>query len=117
MVQMQLAAPTESVTTGHLNYFMIPEAMNTKSLIRAEAATITAGTTGATTIQTRNMTKYASNDALSGAISIASGGTVGTIGTVNTSYDDVSTNDIIKIYVTGVSTTAPKGLIVILEYT
>jgi hypothetical protein len=28
----------------------------------------------------------------------------------------VATNDLIKIYVTGVSTTAPKGLRVVLEY-
>ena len=77
---------------------------------------ITAGTTGATTIQIRNMTKHSGNDALSGAISIASGGTVGTVGTVDTSYDGVSTNDLIRINITGISTTAPKGLYVILEY-
>lgn len=116
VVQMQLSAATESVTTDHLGYFMVPLTLNGRSLTRAQAAVITAGTSGATTVQVRNMTKYASNDALSGAISIASGATVGTVGTVDTSYDDVATNDIIKIYVTGVSTTAPKGLIVILEY-
>ena len=83
---------------------------------RAQAMVLTAGTTGATTIQIRNLTKYPSNDALSGAISIASGGTIGTVGTIDTARDDVSTNDKIKISVTAASTTKAKGLFVILEF-
>jgi hypothetical protein len=103
-------------TTSGVYYFWIPQALNGLSLLRANAMVDTAGTTNATTIQVRNLTKYGSNDALSSAISIASGGTVGTAGTVATSYDDVSTNDKIKVYVTGQSTTKPKGLSVVLEY-
>jgi hypothetical protein len=53
---------------------------------------------------------------LSTAISIASGWTVGTVGTVDRSYDDVATNDVLRVDVTSVSTTAPKWLIVVLEF-
>ncbi len=94
----------------------LPLEFNGKSLVRAQASVKTAGTTNATTIQVRNITKYASNDALSGAISIASGATLGTVGTVDTSYDDVATDDIIRISVTGNSTTKAKGLTVVLTY-
>lgn len=116
-VHIQLVADATDVdTTSGVAYFNVPQAMNGMNLTRAIAYVTTAGTTNATTVQIRNMTKYASNDALSAAISIAGGGTVGTAGTVNASYDDVSTNDLIKIYVTGQSTTKPKGLRVVLEY-
>jgi hypothetical protein len=91
--------------------------MNAMTLTRAQGFLITAGTTNPTTIQIRNMTKYASNDALSTAISIASGAVVGTAGTVNASYDDVATDDLMKIYVTGNSTVKGKGAYVIVEYT
>lgn len=116
-VQVQILADTVDVdTTSGIGYFYIPASMNGWVLTRATAMVATAGTTNATTIQVRNLTKYASNDALSTAISIASAGTIATAGTVNASYDDVSTNDRIKIYVTGNSTTKAKGLYVVLEF-
>jgi hypothetical protein len=95
-------------------YITIPEALNGMNLVRAQATVVTAGTTNATTVMIHNKTD--SQDMLSGAISIASGGTVGTVGTVNTSYDDVATNDILRIDVDSISTTAPKGLMVVLEF-
>lgn len=116
-VQIQIVMDTVDVdTTSGIGYFFVPANMNGMVLVRATAMVATAGTTNATTIQIRNLTKYASNDALSTAISIASAGTVATPGTVNTSYDDVSTNDKIKIYVTAQSTTKPKGLYVVTEW-
>lgn len=116
-IQIQVVAPATDVdTTSGVGYVNVPSALNGMNLVRAQAYVDTAGTTNATTVQVRNMTKYASNDALSGAISIASGGTKGTVGTINTSYDDVSTDDLIKVYVTGQSTTKPKGLRVQLEF-
>ena len=113
---MQVVDAATNVLVTHLVYFMIPQEWNGFNLVRATARVITAGTTNPTTIQVRNMTKYSSNDALSTAISIASAGTLATAGVVNASYDDVSTDDLIKIYVTGVSTTPPKGLVVSLEF-
>ena len=111
-----MAENDEEVTTSHVQYFRIPAKLNGLNLTRAQAAVITAGTTNATTIQVRNMDKYPSNDALSTAISIASGAKKGTPGTIDTARDDVATDDEIRITVTGVSTTKPKGLLVILEY-
>lgn len=92
----------------------IPAALNGMNLIRAQAMVITAGTTGATTVAVYNDTS--NQEMLSTNISIASGATVGTVGTINTTYDDVATNDVLRIDVDAVSTTAPKGLLVVLEF-
>jgi hypothetical protein len=106
---------TTDVATGDgKGYFVVPACLNGMNLIRAQAVVITAGTTNATTIAIYNVTD--SVDMLSGNISIASGGTVGTVGTINTSYDDVATNDVLRADVDAVSTTAPKGLIIVLEF-
>jgi len=105
---------TDVATGDGKAYLTIPEALNGMNLVRAQATVVTAGTTNATTVMIHNKTD--SQDMLSGAISIASAGTVGTVGTVNTSYDDVATNDVLRIDVDSVSTTAPKGLMVLLEF-
>lgn len=103
------------VTTGDGKaYITIPESLNGMNLVRAQATVVTAGTTNATTVMIHNKTD--AQDMLSGAISIASAGTVGTVGTVNATYDDVATNDVLRIDVDSVSTTAPKGLMVVLEF-
>lgn len=103
------------VTTGDGKaYITIPESLNGMNLVRAQATVVTAGTTNATTVMIHNKTD--AQDMLSGAISIASAGTVGTVGTINATYDDVATNDILRIDVDSVSTTAPKGLMVVLEF-
>jgi len=102
-------------TTGVFTFF-IPNTVNGYVLKRAQAFVNTAGVTNPTTIQVRNLTRYPDNDALSTAISISSGARVGTPGVINLSYDDVVTNDEIKIYVTAQSTTKPLGLLVILEF-
>ena len=116
IVQIVADGTDVDTTSGVVLALPVPSFLDGMNLVRATANVTTAGTTNATTIQVRNMTKYSGNDALSTAISIASGATTATAGTVNTSYDDVSTEDILKIYVTGQSTTKPKGLYVVLEY-
>lgn len=114
-VCLQVTAFDANVATGDGQaIFVIPAALNGMNLIRAEAVVYTAGTTNATTVMIRNKTD--TQDMLSGAISIASGGTVGTVGTINTSFDDVVTNDVIAVDVDSVSTTAPQGLMVVLEF-
>ena len=95
-------------------YFSIPAILDGANLTRAQAIVLTAGTTGATTVDIYNKTD--SVDMLSTAISIASGATVGTPGTINTSNDDVATDDVIRIDVSSVSTTQPYGMIVCLEF-
>lgn len=115
-VTIQVTDGTSNVVTGDGKaYFTIPEILNGFNLSRAQATVVTAGTTNATTVMIHNKTQAA--DMLSGAISIASGGTVGTVGTIDSSNDDVATNDIIRIDVDSVSTTAPQGLMVVLEFT
>jgi hypothetical protein len=111
-----VAVATDVDTSSGIWYWRVPSTFNGMRLLRPQAYTDTAGVTNATTIQVRNITKYPANDALSSAISIASGATVGTPGTVDSSYCDVATDDLIKIYVTGQSTTKPKGLFANLEY-
>ena len=114
-LSIQITAGNEAVTTGDGKaYVTIPAALNGMNLIRAQATVVTAGTTNATTIMVHNLTD--ASDMLSGAISIASAGKVGTVGTVNTSEDDVVTNDILRIDVDSVSTTPPQGLMVVLEF-
>lgn len=114
-VSIQVTDGTTDVATGDGKaYFTIPESLNGMNLVRAQATVVTAGTTNATTVMIHNKTDAA--DMLSGAISIASGGTVGTVGTINGAADDVATNDVIRIDVDSVSTTAPKGLMVVLEF-
>lgn len=114
-VNIVVTAPTTNAATGDGKaYLTIPAACNGMNLIRATATVVTAGTTGASTIQIHNVTQAA--DMLSGLISIASGGTVATAGTIDTGNDDVATNDVLRVDVDSVSTTPPKGLIVVLEF-
>lgn len=112
---IQIIPGSTAVTVGDGKaYITVPEAMDGMNLVRAQAVVVTAGTTGATTVMVHNKTQAA--DMLSVAVSIASGGTVGTVGTVDTGNDDVATNDILRIDVDSVSNTAPQGLIVMLEF-
>jgi hypothetical protein len=115
--EIQIVAPDTDVDdVSGIFYFRIPSEFNDMVLSRAQSFVNTPGTTGDTTIQVRNMTKYSGSDCLSSAISIESGDSVGTPGTIDTDYDDVSTDDQIKIYITAYSTTKPKGLLAVLEY-
>jgi len=114
---IQIVGSTTDVdTSSGIFYFRAPSEINGMVLKRAQGFVNTAGTTNATTIQVRNMTQYSSNDALSTAISIASGDVAGTVGTVDTDYDDVSTDDQIKIYAVTESVTRAQGLQIVLEW-
>ena len=114
---IRILAPSVDVdTSSGVYYWRVPSTFDGMRLYRAQGYVDTAGTTNPTTIQVRNLTKYPSNDALSSAISIASGSLVGTVGVINTSYDGVSTDNLMKIYVVSNSTTKAKGLFVNLEY-
>jgi len=99
-------------------YFHIPASMNGMNLVSVHAEVITAGTTGTTDIQIRNVTDTA--DMLSTVITIDStetgSDTAATPAVINAATDDVATNDLIAIDIDAVSTTAAKGLIVTLEF-
>jgi hypothetical protein len=115
IIEVLVTAPGDDVATGDgVAHFTIPSSMAGMNLVRAQATVVTPGTTGATTVNVHNVTDAV--DMLSANISIASAANVGTPGTVDTGNDDVTTDDRLRIDVDTVSTTAPKGLVVILEF-
>lgn len=108
---------TDLATGDGKAYFTVPSYLNGFILKAVHARVITAGTTNTTDIQIRNVTDTV--DMLSTKITIDSGETgsdsAATAAVIDTTKDDVATNDLIAIDVDAVSTTAPKGLVVRLE--
>lgn len=110
---------TTDVATGDGKYyFRVPEKFNSWNITAVHAEVITAGTTGTTDIQIHNVTDAV--DVLSTKLTIDSGetgsDTAATPAVINTSNDDVATNDLLRIDVDAISTTAPKGLLVTLVF-
>ena len=107
-----------NVTTGDGKFYIhIGQKLDGMNLSHCHAEVITAGTTGTTDIQVYNVTD--SQDMLSTKLTIDStetGSDTATPYVINTSYDDISENDLLRIDVDAVSTTAPKGLIVTLGF-
>ena len=99
-------------------YVTVPSSYAGMNLVAVHARVITAGTTGTTDIQIHNLSQTA--DMLSTKITIDStetgSDTAATAAVIDTSNDDVASWDILRIDVDAVSTTAPKGLIVTLEF-
>lgn len=118
-ISLQIFDAVEEVTTGDGKaYFTIPEELNGANLSAVHARVITAGTTGTTDIQIRNVTDTA--DMLSTKLTIDSGetgsDTAAAAAVINTSTDDVATNDLIAIDVDATATTKAKGLVVRLQF-
>ena len=109
---------TDVATGDGKGYLIIPAALNGMNLVSVHAKVITAGTTGTTDIQIANVTD--SVDMLSTKLTIDSGetgsDTAATAAVIDTTKDDVATNDLLRIDVDAKSTTAPKGLIVTLGF-
>ena len=99
-------------------YVTVPSSYAGMNLVAVHARVITAGTTGRTDIQIYNLTQTA--DMLSTKITIDSGetgsDTAATAAVIDTSNDDVASWDVLRIDVDAISTTAPKGLIVTMEF-
>lgn len=116
---VQITAPSVVVDATSLFYLRAPSEINGLNLVRAQAFVNTASASGISasmTVQVRNMTKYSENDSLSTPIIILSGCEIGVPGIIDPLYDDISTDDKIKIYVGDVSSGSPKGLQAVLEY-
>lgn len=110
---------TGSVSVGDgKGYLHIPAELNGYNLVEVHAMVITAGVTGTTDIQLHNVTDAV--DMLSVKITIDSGETgsetAATPATINAAAADVATNDVIRVDVDAISTTAPKGLIVTMGF-
>lgn len=119
VVSIQVVAGGDSVAIADGQaYITIPEECNGMNLVGVHARVVTAGTTNTTDIQIRNVTD--SVDMLSTKITIDSGetgsDTAATPAVIDTTKDDVATNDLLAIDIDAVSTTAPKGLIVVLRF-
>ena len=109
---------TDTETGNGKYYFHVPASMNGMNLVTVHAEVITAGTTNTTNIQIHNATD--GQDMLSTGITIDStetgSDTAATPAVINASYDDVATNDVIRIDVDQVSSTAAKGLLITMEF-
>jgi hypothetical protein len=115
---MVFEGTTDTATGDGKAYFTIPDNVGGMNLVSVHARVVTAGTTGTTDIQIHNLTQAA--DMLSTKLTIDSGDTgsdaAATAAVIDTANDDVATNDLIRIDVDAVSTTAAQGLIVTFEF-
>lgn len=113
-----IASGTDLTTGDNKHSIIIPSSLNGMDLVAAHARVFTAGTTGTTDIQIHNVTDAV--DILSTKITIDStettSYTAATAPAINTSNDSVATGDILRVDIDAISTTAPKGLQVILEF-
>jgi len=109
---------TDTATGDGKAYFTIPEELNGMNLVGVHARVVTAGTTGTTDFQIANVTD--SVDMLSTKLTIDSGetgsDTAATPAVIDTTKDDVATNDLLRIDCDAVATTAAKGLVVRLRF-
>lgn len=118
-VQVALFAPATDASIGDGKaYIHIPPKLNGWNLVYVHALNPTAGTTGTQDIQIHNVTDAA--DMLTTKITIDStekgSDTAATPAVINTGADDVATNDILRIDVDAVQTTAGKGTVVTLGF-
>ncbi len=92
--------------------FFVPISMNGMNLTDIECHVDTAGTTGTTDIQIRNVTQAA--DMLTTKVTIDSGETssltAAAAPVIDAANDDVATGDKVRIDIDAASTTAPKGM-------
>lgn len=101
-------------------YFIVPAGYNSHDLTDVKLfITGAAGETGTTDVQIHNVTDAV--DMLSTKLTVDSGETssltAATPVVIDTANDDVATNDVLRVDIDAVSTTAPKGGVLLLEFT
>lgn len=113
-----IAFDGDTAVADGIFYFHIPASLNGMNLVSVHGLVVTAGTTGTTDWQLYNLTD--SQDMLSTKLTIDTGetgsNTAATPAVINTSYDDVATNDVIRLDCDAISTTAAVGTIISLEF-
>lgn len=101
-------------------YIPVPPSFHGRSLVEVQANVITAGVTNTTTIQLARMRAGVTVDMLSTRMTIdtteTSTTTAATPAVINSSNDDIVVGDVIRVDIDTISTTAPKGLILTLEF-
>lgn len=118
-ISILVVAGDTDVTTGDGKfYFTIPAELDGALITAVHARAVTAGTTGTMDIQLHNVTD--AQDILSTKLTVDStetgSDTAATPAVINPSYDDVSTNDLIRVDIDAVPTTKPKGLILRIQF-
>jgi len=109
--------PGTAVETGDgALYFAVPASWNGRDITSVRAFVTTAGTTGTTDIQIARIRSGTPADVLSTKLTIDSGETTSdtadAAAVINTSNDDLATDDILRVDVDAVSGTAPEGLFI-----
>lgn len=118
-IQVALFAPgTDAATGDGKAYVHVPPKLNGWNLVYVHAFNPIAGTTGTQDIQIHNLTD--AQDMLSTKITIDStetgSDTAATAAVIDTTKDDVATNDILRIDVDAVQTTKGKGTVCTLGF-
>ena len=115
-IQLVVVDFATALTTGNGKfYFYVPATLNGFNIVAVHAEVITAPAGSVATFMLHNVTSGA--DILSTAITIDSGETgsdsAATAAVINTSEDDLTTHDIIRVDIDGIgSSTAGSGLII-----
>lgn len=117
-LQLIAVAADANLSTGDGKmYFTIPARLNGLHIRKVRATVITAGTTGTTDIQLANVTD--TTDLFSTKLTIDSGetssDTAATAAVITFANAACTTNEVWRVDIDAVSTTAPKGLILSLE--
>jgi hypothetical protein len=111
---------TNVAVANGVGYIHISPRLAGKNLTYVHTRVITAGTTNLTSVQvqrTRSGTTVAMLSTVASIDSTETGSnTAATPPVINAANDDVLENDLLRIDVTAVQTTAPKGLIVTLGF-
>lgn len=109
---------TDNATGDGKFYLHIDDTLDGMNLVYVHAEVITAGTTGTEDIQIYNVTQAA--DMLSTKLTIDSGetgsDTAATPAVIDGANDDVAENDVLRVDIDAIHTTAAKGLILTLGF-
>jgi hypothetical protein len=109
---------TDCATGDGKAYVVVPAGLNGMNLVSVHGMAITAGTTGTMDVQIANVTDTV--DMLSTKLTWdsteAGTDTAATPAVIDTTKDDVATNDVLRVDVDAVQTTAAKGMIITLGF-
>jgi hypothetical protein len=116
-----LFGPTTDAATGDgAAYYPIPPELNGANITYVHLWAVTAGTTGTSDVQIARVRSGTPADVLSTKVTIDSteqgSDTAASAAVINTSNDDVATNDVLRVDVDALSTTKPRGLIVTIGF-
>jgi hypothetical protein len=109
---------TDTATGDGKAHIAVPGQANGFNLVDVVIQAVVAGTTGTMDVQIHNLTQTADMLTTVATIDTAetSSATAATPAVIDAANDDVATDDILRIDVDGIHTTAAKGLVVRLKF-